>query len=80
MSTKQTEPLPDDHDTKRITALLNTGSTAFDIGQEAYRLCRINILLRSDLKKARASLRSSKQKQAVMEDALEELRAELPPT
>jgi len=80
MSTKQSEPLPDDNDTKRITAHLNTSASALNIGQEAYRLCRINALLRADLKKVRAELRSSKQKQAVMEDALEEMRAELPPT
>lgn len=40
----------------------------------------INALLRADLKKARAELRSSKQKPAVMEDALHEMRIELPPT
>ena len=67
MSINQTSPLP--NDTKRITAALNTGASAVDISQEAYRLCRINALLRADLKKARTKLRSSKQKQAMMEDA-----------
>ncbi|KAL1654809.1 hypothetical protein SLS61_002558 [Didymella pomorum] len=79
MSAKQTSPQPDD-DTKRITTALDTDASSLDIGQVACRLCRINALLRADLKKARAELRSSKQKPAVMEDALHEMRIELPPT
>lgn len=79
MSTTQTS-LPSDNDTKRITAQLNTGASTSDMGREAYRLCRINALLRCDVAKLRAELRASKQKQAVMEDALAEMRAELPPT
>jgi hypothetical protein len=78
MSTTQTS-LPSDNDTERITAQLNTGASASDMGREAYRLCRINALLRCDVAKLRAELRASKQKQAVMEDALAEMRAELPP-
>lgn len=53
---------------------------AKELTSEVNRLQRANNLLREDLKKQHVDLRASKQKQAVMEDALEEMRAELPPT
>jgi len=76
-----TPKLAEDDSPKRILATLAPHIVAAEeLTSEVNRLQRANNLLREDLKKQHVDLRASKQKQAVMEDALEEMRAELPPT
>lgn len=73
--------LAGDSDTKHLIAAIALHAAAPDeLTQQAQRLCCVNAALRDDLRKSRDELRTSKQKQAVMEDALGEMRAELSPT
>jgi len=81
--TQDTAPKTQDKDTVRIENCLEGGATAAEVASEAYRVCRINAILRRDLQQLHASLRNSREaakKQVVQEDALNEIRQELLPT
>jgi hypothetical protein len=77
---KGMQPMADDNDTARIKNLLEIGATASEIVSEAYRVCRINGFLRRDLAEVRDQIRTDRKEKAVREDALAEMRHELPAT
>lgn len=67
----------------RIRNRLQGGAYAAEVASEGYRVCRINAFLQRDLQQARDEIRKNRidrQRQAVQEDALRELRDELPAT
>jgi hypothetical protein len=73
----------DDNDIARIRNRLEGGADAAEVASEGYRVCRINAFLRRDIQQARDEIRknrTNRQRQAVQEDALKELREELPAT
>jgi hypothetical protein len=71
-------PMSHDDDTARTRNRLDDGATAKEMAEESYRVCRINAYLRKDENGAQGELRLSKKNQAVMQDALQEMRGELP--
>jgi hypothetical protein len=71
-------PLPTDNDSARIQERLDNGGTANDIAEEAYCVCRINAHLRKSANSVQADVRGMKQKMAVKDDALSEMRSEYP--
>ncbi|KAJ4986607.1 hypothetical protein SVAN01_07916 [Stagonosporopsis vannaccii] len=80
MSIVKATTISEDSGAMRVAdALVAHTAATKELAQEADRLYRANELLREDLRKQRVELRESKQRQAVMEDALDEMRAELPP-
>lgn len=71
--------MSDGNDTARVKARLDAGASASEIAKEAYRICRINGYLRRSIQHAKDALRECdqvKKKQAVIGDALDELRDE----
>lgn len=73
-------PTARDNDTERIKACVDARAPTPEIVEEAYRLCHINGYLRKDLRNAKDDLRLAdefKKRQAVREDALEEMREDL---
>lgn len=73
-------PTAKDNDTARIKACVDARAPISEIVDEAYRLCRINGHIRRDLRKIKDDLQLAeefKKRQAVREDALEEMREEL---
>ncbi|KAF1941877.1 hypothetical protein EJ02DRAFT_434406 [Clathrospora elynae] len=75
-------PTTHNNDTGHIKSRLDGDVTATEIAQEAYCVCHINGFLRKDLKQTKDELRkaSDGMKDAVQEDALHEMRQELPET
>jgi hypothetical protein len=71
-------PLPTDNDSARIQNRLDNGGTANDIAEEAYRVCRVNAHLRKSANSVQADVRGMKQRMAVKDDALSEMRSEYP--
>ncbi|KAF1845616.1 uncharacterized protein K460DRAFT_430528 [Cucurbitaria berberidis CBS 394.84] len=72
--------MSDDNDTARLKARIDAGASVSEIAQEAYRISRINVYLRKAVQNAKDALRKSGEltkKQAVIEDALNEMRDEL---
>lgn len=69
-----------DKDPRHLTAPLKEDAHVTEKTQESSHLFEQNTSLQNELKETRVQLLLSKQKQAVMEDALSEMRAELPPT
>ncbi|KAI4678313.1 uncharacterized protein J4E88_006834 [Alternaria novae-zelandiae] len=82
--TKGTQLAPEENsDIARIRNCLQGGADAAEVASEGYRVCRINAFLRRDLQQARNEIRKNRvdrQTQSVQEDALKELRDELPAT
>ena len=75
--------LEENSDMVRIRNCLQGGADAAEVASEGYRVCRINAFLRRDLQQARNEIRKNRvdrQRQPVQEDALKELRDELPAT
>jgi hypothetical protein len=70
--------MSDDKDSARIKNRLDSGATTTEIAEEAYRICRVNAYRKKNKDGAQGELRFGKKKEAVMEDALQEIRAELP--
>ncbi|KAF2854497.1 hypothetical protein T440DRAFT_441532 [Plenodomus tracheiphilus IPT5] len=74
----------DNKETVRIRACLASDPSISEVAEEAYRLCRVNSYLRKDRKQAQEELRresaSFRSKQAVLDDAIAELREEYPKT
>jgi hypothetical protein len=77
---KGMQPMASDNDTERIKNRLESGATASEMASEAYRVCRMNAYIRRDLAQIRQEVRDDKKKKVVQEDALTELRRELPAT
>jgi hypothetical protein len=73
-------PLLTDNDTVRIQNRVENGNTAKEIANEAYRVCRINAHLRKTAISTHADMREMREKMAVKEDALSEIRFEYPET
>ncbi|KAF1914925.1 hypothetical protein BDU57DRAFT_579531 [Ampelomyces quisqualis] len=69
-------PLSDDNDAARISNRVNDGARMEDIAEEAYRVCRINHHLRKKANKTQTELREAKQKIAIKDDVLSEIRPE----
>jgi hypothetical protein len=77
---KSMQPMASNNDTERIKNRLESGATASEIASEAYRVCRMNAYIRRDLAQIRQEVRDDKKKKVAQEDALTELRRELPAT
>ncbi|KAI8936064.1 hypothetical protein NX059_007564 [Plenodomus lindquistii] len=94
-STTQTRPLTEDiatpndetrngKESARITACIASDPPVSKLAEEAFRLCRVNSYLRRDRKQAQEELRRERasfhSRQAVLEDAIAEMRVDYPET
>jgi hypothetical protein len=76
---KLTASLLNENDAARvIRSLVEKGAPVKDITDEAYRVCLLNSHLMKTESRIQADLRMVKQKMAVKDDALSEMRAEYP--